>query len=316
MTNGRAGDGSRVTQGYSHELFALPESVHGLLRDLVVERTGVLFDAGKRELLADKLSALVAENGLTSFLDYYYLLRYDDASESHLTALLNRLAVPETYFWRQSDQLEALAQVIAPAHFARKGARPLRVWCAACCSGEEAVSIAIAFAEAGLLDRHPIEIFATDGSRALVERAQRGEYGERAFRQLPAELRAKYFVSGGSTSRPIERLTTGIRWGVANLVRDEDIRPFASADVIFCRNVFIYFADDAVRRTVQTMADEMPADGCLFLGAAESLTRLGLDLELAEVGNAFGYVKPGSVHVTSRRRSPASNPKPVRRVGS
>jgi chemotaxis protein methyltransferase CheR len=309
MSINRAGDAARPANGYGNELFALPDSAYLLLRDLLVERTGVLFDEQKRGLLADKLSELVAANGLTSFLDYYYLLRYDDPAELHLAKLMNRLAVPETYFWRQSDQLEALAGVIAPAHFGRTGAGPLRIWSAACCTGEEPVSIAIALAQAGLLGRFPIEIVATDGSSALVARARRGEYGERSFRQLPPGLREEYFVNEGAHWRPIDSVRACIKWGVVNLVRDSEIRPFAGADVIFCRNVFIYFADDAVRRTVRAMSEGMPAHGVLFLGAAESLTRLGSGLELVEVGNAFGYVKTGSKQVVDRARLSTVNGK-------
>jgi chemotaxis protein methyltransferase CheR len=315
MTDRRAGDASRPANGFANELFALPQGVYVLLRDLVVERTGVLFDDQKRELLADKLSALVADSGLTSFLDYYYLLRYDDPTQSHLAALMNRLAVPETFFWRQSDQLEALAKVIAPAHFAKRHSGPLRVWSAACCSGEEPVSIAMALAEEGILDRYPVEIVATDGSPALVERARRGEYGERAFRQLPADMREKYFVNRGTSWQPADRLTAPIRWGVVNLVHDAQVRLFAAADVIFCRNVFIYFADDAVRRTVQAMSDSMAADGYLFVGAAESLTRLGVDLELVEVGSAFGYRKTGGKQSAGRERSSTVHTPAAHRVG-
>jgi chemotaxis protein methyltransferase CheR len=314
MTDRREGEDSRPAYKFANELFALPQGVYVLLRDLVVERTGVLFDDQKRELLAEKLSALVAENGLTSFLDYYYLLRYDDPTESHLAALMNRLAVPETYFWRQSDQLEALAKVIAPAHFAKRKSGPLRVWCAACCSGEEPVSIAMALAEEGILDRYPVEIVATDGSPALVERARRGEYGERAFRQLPAGMRERYFVNRGAFWQPSERLTAPIRWGVVNLVHEPQVRIFAAADVIFCRNVFIYFADHAVRRTVQAMSDSLPADGYLFVGAAESLTRLGVDLELVEVGNAFGYTKTGTKQAAGRERSSTVHTSAAHRV--
>jgi chemotaxis protein methyltransferase CheR len=288
--------------GYGTELFPLPDSAYALLRDLIAQHTGVLFDEPKRGLMADKLSELVTANGLTSFLDYYYLLRYDDRANEHWSALMNRLAVPETFFWRQPDQIRALAEIVAPAHFARDANRPLRIWSAACCTGEEPVSIAIALAEAGLLDRHPIEIVATDGSEALVERARNGQYGERSFRQTPEALRAKYFEPDRGRWRPIARVHQPIRWGVANLARREETERYASADVIFCRNVFIYFSDDAIRNTVRTFLECMPHDGYLFLGASESLTRLNIDMELTEIGNAFAYVRDG----TTAARSAAS----------
>jgi len=289
---------------------SLPDSLYVLLRDLIVERTGVLFDEPKRTLLADKLCGLVTSNGLTSLLDYYYLLRYDDPAGNHLADLMDRLAVPETFFWRQSEQLQAIADIVAPAHFAKHPDRALRIWSAACCTGEEPISAAIALAETGQLQPGAVEIVATDGSRAMVERARRGEYGERSFRQLPDKLRERYFEPVGDRWRPLDALRRDIRWGVANLARPADVHRFAAADVILCRNVFIYFADDAIRDVVRIFHNTMPPDGYLFLGAAESLTRLGVDLQLAEVGGAFAYVKAQPrAHVEPRSiaASPASS---------
>ena len=287
--------------GFGTALFPLPDTAHALLRDLIVTRTGILFDDSKRGLLADKLSELVAANGLTSFLDYYYLLRYD-SSESHWAALMNRLAVPETYFWRQSEQLTTLARVVAPALLAAKPGRPLRIWSAACCTGEEPLSIAIALDQAGLLETNVVQIDATDGSSAMIERARACSYGGRSFRQLPDDLRAKYFTPEGDRWRPDPRLSRRIHWNVANLARPAEIEGYASADVIFCRNVFIYFSDDAIRGVVRVFSKHMPADGYLFLGASESLTRLGVDLELVEIGGAFAYVKEGRRQIVERER--------------
>ena len=304
--NGRRSGSSE----FGAALFSLPDSSFYLLRDLIAERTGILFDEPKRSLLADKVSELVTANGLSSFLDYYYLLRYDDASDLHWTALIDRLSVPETFFWRQAEQFEALASIVAAKHYAKDPRRPLRIWSAACCTGEEPISIALALDRAGWLDRMPVEIRATDASPAMIERARTGLYGERSFRQLPAELKARYFESTGSDRwRPRPSLTQSIRYGVANLARRSDFELFAGADVIFCRNVFIYFGDDTVKNVVRVFSERMPPDGLLFLGASESLTRLGVDLELAEIGKAFAYVKEGHRQIVEQWR--ASSPEAV-----
>jgi chemotaxis protein methyltransferase CheR len=296
--------------GYNAEVLGLTDPALTLLRDFIAQRTGVFYDDGKRDLLADKLSELVAARGLTSFLDYYYLLKYDAEAERHWGELMDRLAVPETYFWRQSEQLEALARVVAPRHFEERGGGSLRVWSAACCTGEEPLSIAIALAEAGWLDRKPIEIVASDGSAAMVERARRGLYGERAFRALPAHLREKYFRPEAGGWRAAACLRQQVRWTTANLMSQADVEPLAAAaNVIFCRNVFIYFSDDAIRRVVRVFAERMPAPGHLFLGASESLTRLTTDFELAEVGGAFVYVRGNGA-------GPAAGAETTRRPGT
>jgi len=281
--------------------FALTDAAFVLLREIIVERTGVLFDDLKRGMMSDKLSELVATNGLTSFLDYYYLLRYDEHAERHWAALMDRLSVPETFFWRQPEQIEAVARVIAPAHFAAYPGRTLRIWSAGCCTGEEPLSLAIALAEQGLLDSRPIEIIATDGSREMISRARRASYGERAFRQLPATLKSKYFERDGVDRwRPIDAVRRPITWDIANLASASDIKRHASSDVIFCRNVFMYFSDDAIRSAVKLFAEFMSPEGFLFVGASESLTRLNVPLELAEAGGAFTYVRLGRRDVVER----------------
>ena len=280
--------------GYSADLLGFTESAFALLRDLIAKQTGVFFGNDKRDLLADKLADLVAAHGMTSFLDYYYLLRYDTDAERHWAELADRLAVPETYFWRQADQLLALADVVAPRHFARRSGAPLRIWSAACCTGEEPISIAIALAEAGLLDGRPVNIVASDASGAMVDRARRGLYGERSFRTLPPRLRERWFRETESGWRVDPDLHARVRWSVANLVDATAVRPFAASDVIFCRNVFIYFSDETITQVARVLADGMPDDGVLFLGAPESLSRLPTDFELAEIGGAFAYVKGGA----------------------
>ena len=103
--------------GYSADVLGLSDAAFNLLRDLIEQRVGVFFDENKRGLLSDKLADLVVAHGLTSFLDYYYLLRHDPDATRHWGRLLDRLAVPETYFWRQAEQFDVLARVLTPRHF-------------------------------------------------------------------------------------------------------------------------------------------------------------------------------------------------------
>ncbi|HEX2779699.1 MAG TPA: protein-glutamate O-methyltransferase CheR [Gemmatimonadaceae bacterium] len=295
----------RDTFGYSAEVLGFSPAAFTLLRDLIAARIGIYYGDDKRDLLADKLSDLVAAHGMTSFLDYFYLLRYDADAERHWSELMDRLAVPETFFWRQPEQILALANVVAPKHFEEHPHETLRIWSAACCTGEEPLSIAIALAEAGLLDRRPIEIVASDGSEAMLERARRGIYFERAFRNLPPRLRERYFTPEGQGWRVERRLHDRIRWTTANLVDPEEVRPLADAHVIFCRNVFIYFADATITDVVKVFAEAIRDEGFLFLGAPESLTRLPTEFELTEVGDAFVYVKRSSARVAPALRADA-----------
>ena len=247
-----------------------------LLRDLIHERTGLFFDNGKGDILTDKLSPLVIERGFTSLLDYYYLLKYDEAAQDEWLSVMNALSVPETYFWREMDQVRALVDVVVPRWFAAPGAGPLKIWSAACATGEEPLTIAMALDEAGWLGRAPIEIHASDASPAAVEKARRGVYRERSFRNLPAELRAKYFTQEGATKRGALTLscTRRVRWGVVNLMNEAEVAPRASANVIFCRNVFIYFSDQPSAGRCARSPSTSGRRGYLFVAASESLLRL------------------------------------------
>lgn len=264
-----------------------------LLRDLIHERTGLFFDNGKADILTDKLSPLVIERGFTSLLDYYYLLKYDETAQDEWLSVMNALSVPETYFWREMDQVRALVETIVPRWFERRDAGPLKVWSAACATGEEPLTIAMALDEAGWLARAPIEIRASDASPAAIEKARRGVYRERSFRNLPAELRARYFTQEGETKtwRVDAKLHAGIEWGVVNLMDEAEVAPRAAADVIFCRNVFIYFSNESISRTVRTFAAHIRPPGYLCVAASESLLRLSEEFELQEIGNAFVYVR-------------------------
>jgi chemotaxis protein methyltransferase CheR len=289
----------------------LNEPTFRLLRDLIESRTGVSFTDEKRLQLADKLAELVAASGMNSFVEYYYALRYDDANGHHTSALFDRLAVPETYFWRQPEHFTALASRVAPEFFARHPGQTLRIWSGACCTGEEPVSIAIALAEAGLLDTRPVEIVATDASQLMIAAAVTASYGERSFRQLPQALKDKYFeLDQRGGWRPKARITDRIRYEVASLANPVTLARYATADAIFCRNVFIYFGDYTIKTVANTMASLMPSDGYLFVGAAESLTRLGVDLELAQINDAFVYVRPGRRAVIESKRDAPIHGKP------
>jgi chemotaxis protein methyltransferase CheR len=162
-----------------------------------------------------------------------------------------------------------------------------------CATGEEPLTIAMALDEAGWLGRAPIEIRASDASTAAIEKARRGVYRERSFRNLPAHLRDKYFTQEGATKtwRVDANLHAAVEWRVVNLMKEAEVAPLAAAHVIFCRNVFIYFSDETIRKTVRSFAGYIRPPGYLFVAAAESLLKLSSDFELQEVGKAFVYVR-------------------------
>jgi chemotaxis protein methyltransferase CheR len=172
---------------------------------------------------------------------------------------------------------------------ARRG--PIRIWSAACATGEEPLSIVMALKESGWFDRADIEVWASDASTAALEKAQNGVYRERSFRVLPPALREKYFSPVQAGWKVARELHTRIRYVRANLLEPDDTKLLASASFVFCRNVFIYFSAATLTRVVRSFADRMRRPGYLFVGASESLLRVTTAFELEEIGGAFVYVK-------------------------
>jgi chemotaxis protein methyltransferase CheR len=260
-----------------------------LLRDLVHERTGVYFESDRMPGMLEKLEPRAIANGCKSYLDYYYILKYDANNETEWRRVMDAFSVQETYFWRELDQIRALVDHIVPAWFAA-GPRKLRIWSAACATGEEPYSIAIALAEAGW-GEHPIEILASDASEAALAKAAQAVYRERSFRALPPSLKAKYFVAenGAFALRPEIARRVTFRW--ANLMDVERLPEAAALNVIYCRNVFIYFSPATIRRVLEAFARRLPVGGQLFVGSSESLLKLSEDFELQEIQGAFAYVR-------------------------
>jgi chemotaxis protein methyltransferase CheR len=267
----------------------VPAGVDRLLRDLIHERAGIYFDNERLEQLLDKLEPLALQRSCYSYLNYYYLLKKEENGKEDWARLADALAVPETYFWREMAQVRVLTEVIVREWFRRTSA-PLRIWSAACSSGEEPFTIVMALLEGGW-GSHPIEVVASDASGSAVARARAGMYRENSFRALPPDLKMKYFTGAGAEWRIKSAVATRVAFSQANLLNTEEISALACSPVIFCRNVFIYFSPHAIRQTVAAFAAHMPHAGHLFVGASESLLRLTTDFELREMQEAFGYVR-------------------------
>ncbi len=271
-------------------VLSVPAGVPALLRDLLHEHTGIYFEVERLDTLVDKLRGRLLAHGCRSYLEYYYMLKYEEHGPAEWRHVMDAFSVQETYFWREFAQMQVLVDLVVPAWFKRHS-QPLQIWSAACATGEEASTIAMALAEAGW-GQHPISICASDASEAALAKAGAGVYRERAFRSLPPALRAKYFDPPGPEGSRLRReLLLPIAYQRANLVTPEEIAHLACAPVVFCRNVFIYFSTDAIRRTVASFADRMPAGGHLFVGASESLLRLTSDFEMRELGDSFVYIR-------------------------
>ncbi len=268
---------------------AVPQGSASLLRDLIHVTTGVYYDESNFYLMIDKLTPLIEAKGFISLIDYYFFLKQRPPFSNDWRRVMDALSVQETYFWREMDQINALTQILVPEWFSRSK-EVLRIWVAACATGEEAFTIAMALDEAGY-GRHPIEIIASDGSEAALEKARSGIYRERSFRVSPPQIRTKYFKPHREHWLLNPDVMSRVRFERVNLVAPAEIGELARSPIIFCRNVFIYFSQQVIGKIVRSFAERMPPQGHLCVGASESLLKATNDFDLKEIGNAFIYVR-------------------------
>lgn len=266
---------------------ALSPQLFVLLCALVEERSGLHYSPEDRPIFAEKVSARMVEAGFESPLDYYYFLRYDERGSDELSALVDALVVGETYLFRELDGLlAAMATVIRPAIAARGRAR---VWSAGCATGEEPFTLAMLCAEENNLSH--VDITATDISSRALARARAGHLSGRALRSVGNPIwtqpLADRWVKDG---RMATEITSAIDFQRESLIGTEPAR--TNLDLILCRNVLIYFRDEAVRSVVEMLAARLRPGGRLLVGASESLLRFGTMLQCEERGGAFFYVRP------------------------
>jgi len=265
----------------------LSPQVFAILSALIEEKTGLHYDLQERELLAERVSGRATERGFESLLDYYYFLRYDDANDAELALLTEALVVNETYFFREVAPLKILVSELLPPLLGR-GVKP-RIWCAACSTGEEPLTLAMLLDEAGLLDQ--VNVVASDISARVLAHAQAGVYRRRALRSLPRGVVGRWLEGDEDGMRVAPHLTRAIAWHRVNLVEESGPPDLGLFDFVICRNVLIYFRDQTIEKVVDRLWQQLAPDGQLLVGASESLLRFKVAFACEEHRGSFFYRK-------------------------
>jgi len=265
----------------------LSPQVFAILSALVEERTGLHYDLNELALFAERVSGRATERGYESLLDYYYFLRYDDAADAELALLVEALVVNETYFFRELSPLKVVVSELLPPLLAR-GIRP-RIWCAACSSGEEPLTLAMLLDEANILDQ--VTIVASDISARVLAHAQAGVYRRRSLRSLPPGVVGRWLEGDEEGMRIAAHIARAVSWRRINLVDERDLLELGKFDIIICRNVLIYFQDQTIEKVVAGFWRRLEPDGHLVVGASESLLRFKVPFACHEQGGAFFYRK-------------------------
>jgi chemotaxis protein methyltransferase CheR len=283
----------------SAEPVAMTEGEFRLLGELIQERFGLCFPPENAFLLERRLQQRLEELRLRGFLDYYDYLRNASVPlterERELDELFDRIATRETYFFRESYQLDVFRDELLPALYAtRPRPRRLALWSAGCASGEEVYSLAMEVVRSGFASGWQVDILGSDWSRKALALAQRGLYGPSSFRQTDAALQERFFQlqSGGLEIVPEVRKLC--RFARVNLMADDWSAVGGPFQAIFCRNVLIYFDRAARAPLLNRLHDKLVPGGILFLGHSESISDLATPLQLVRLGREIVYTRPAS----------------------
>jgi chemotaxis protein methyltransferase CheR len=252
-------------------------------RTVIARRLGLHFDDAKLEGLAEVVRRRVIATGRGDYAGWLA-----EAPASELAALAEELTVGETYFFRNVEQFLALAGVVLPER--ARARRSLRILSAGCSSGEEPYTLAIVAREAVAAPTHDVTVRAIDVNPAAIARAVRGRYTAWSMRATPEEAQARWFATDGKELVLDESVRRAVRFDERNLVDDDpELWAAGQYDVIFCRNVLMYFAPDVARRVIARFERALAPGGYLFLGHAETLRGLSHAFHLCHTHGTFYY---------------------------
>jgi chemotaxis protein methyltransferase CheR len=281
---------------------ALKPDEFRLLRDLFAARTGLHFSPESRFSVERRLRERLMVLKLASFAEYHHYLRFGAQAANEWDEAVDLLTTNETYFFREDRQLRAFQSELLPMfHAAARARRRLTVWSAGCSTGEEAYTIAILLHLSLLFPRcrpgeesdgWDIRVHGSDISRRCVAAARRGVYSESSFRATPDDMRRRFFETRPDGWHVVEPIRQLCHFGQVNLLDEDRSRVLGRADIIFCRNVLIYFDARARKAAIEVLYDRLHPGGVLLLGHAESLLNVSTAFELLHLRDDLVYRKP------------------------
>jgi chemotaxis protein methyltransferase CheR len=262
-------------------------------REFFYRKSGIQFEASKRYFVDKRLAERVRATGCRDFREYFALLRFE-ASGREWQALVNEMTVNETYFMREDYQFACLVESMLPEITARKArGEPVRIWVMPSSSGEEAYSIALTLLErwAGI-DDWDVEIVSSDIDTRILAQAEAGLYSARAVQHVPKAWLQKYFTREGDNWRLCADVRGAVAFTRVNLNDAREVAAYRDYDVIFCRNLLIYFDDASRRQAASAMYDVLRPGGFICLGHSESMSRMSSLFGIRKFPQAIVYQKP------------------------
>jgi chemotaxis protein methyltransferase CheR len=263
------------------------------LCEFLYRRTGMVFTEAKRYYVQRRVTERMQATGFTSYADYFARLR--TGSDGEIEQLINAFTINETYFYREEHQLRCLTSDLLRERIRVKPrGRPIRIWSVPCSTGEEPYSIAIWLLENWPeVDAYDIDIVGSDIDTQALDAARAGVFDRRSLMRLPARLVDQYFEPLDEERwRIVEDLRQSVGFSAVNLVEMGETRAHGRFDVIFCRNVLIYFDEASRRLAAENLYVSLEPGGFICLGHAESMSRISPLFDVCRYADAIVYQRP------------------------
>lgn len=268
----------------------LAETTFRDLRDFIYEKSGIYISDTKKYLIENRLSRIIQEINLQSFEDYLKLIK-QSLNGSELTRLFNAVTTNETYFFREPQQLTVFAENIFKKVLSeKKGQKNIKIWSAACSSGEEPYTLSMMLMERRIPAKQ-VEIYASDLSEEVLASAKRAVYSSYSVRNMPEAYLKKYFSDSNQSYALNAAVKNTVKFMKVNLIENTNMGSLRGMDIIFCRNVLIYFDNKAKQKVVSNLYDLLNPGGYLFIGAAESLHNVTRALRPSVIDKVIVYQK-------------------------
>lgn len=280
---------------------SMSEEEFRLIRDLIHSHCGLFFEHDTKYLLEKRLSRRLSVLRMDNFREYYHFLRYSRDRDQELSDIMDVLTTNETYFFREAFQLKAFTDEILPeikAAKEKKGERELRIWSAGCSTGEEPYTIAMLLLDMRCFQDWKVEIVGTDISHRVLQHARKAVYGRSSFRTTDERYVRRYFTDHDGAFRVADEVRKLVTISHLNLFDENRIILLGKMDIVFCRNVIIYFDQTAKKRVIDTFYKSLRDGGYLLLGHAESLLNTSTAFALRHLKNDMVYQKPYPAGIT------------------
>jgi chemotaxis protein methyltransferase CheR len=264
-----------------------------LIRDVIYNYAGIYISDDYQSIFMRRLERRLLSLAMDSFNEYYYFLKYNQNNNDELTKLMDVITIKETYFFREIDQIKALVNELIPELRKQKGGEPIKIWSAGCATGEEPYTIAMLCMEKGYhLGPSRVEIFANDISQEAIQKAKKGIYKQTSFRATDQSYLARFFIPFEEGAFMIrDEVKEVLNFFCINLQDKNRLTFLPMFDVIFCRNVIIYFDDDSKRKVIESFHKKLHAHAYLFLGHSESLINFTHLFKLKHFYHSLVYQK-------------------------